>query len=190
MQQSAGQTGQEAFVRSCSHPSANGTPDTVIVRFCPSESKHTLAPSNVLLDSCIVGIQQKRLYFPEGFDINFMTWPEAKSRSAQQLYHLLQRLHQLIKPGLASVNLYYDSGDGCIAFNKGNRLWYNAFADEKYDEGSQSVRMFDWYVTVCHELAHHFRLEHDEVFSDYLAHIVLQYSQGFYDFCRSQQIHM
>ena len=110
--------------------------------------------------------------------------------SAQDLYRLLEGVHELIMPHVAAVNLYYDGNDGCIAFNKGNQLWYNAYADNVYSGAPQSLRMFDWYVTVCHELAHNFRSQHDEVFSDYLAHIVLQYSRDFYDMCRRFKVDM
>ena len=186
MQQSAGQTSQQGVVRSCNHPSPNGLADTVTIQLCPNGSKHPLEPSDIMLRSCTVEGNIKRLYLPKGFDIG--SWSENRSLSAQQLYHLLERVHELIQPGMAAVNLYYDADDGCIAFNKGNQLWYNAFADDVNNEAPQSLRVFNWYITVCHELAHNFCSEHDEIFSDYLAHVVMQYSRGFYDLCRRYHI--
>lgn len=188
MQQSAGQANQPGVVRSCNQPSTGGVADTVTVRLCPNGSKHNLVPSNITLKSCIVEGNEKMLYVPTGFDLT--EWSGNHSSLAQNLYHLLERLHELIEPGMAAVNLYYDADDGCIAFNKGNKLWYNAYADGVYSQASQSFRLFNWYITMCHELAHNFHNHHDEVFSDYLAHIVLQYSRGFYDLCRRYQIGM
>lgn len=186
LQHSAGQTSEQGVVRSSRQPSGHGVADTITVRLCPNTSKHTLEASKVLSHSCTVERRNRWLYVPKGFDMG--GWPQSKSASVQQLYCLLERIHELIQPGLAPVHLYYDADDACIAFNKGNQLWYNAFADEVYSQPAQSVRHFDWYVTVCHELAHHFRREHDEVFSDYLAHIVLPYSRGFYHLCCRLQL--
>lgn len=73
--------------------------------------------------------------------------------------------------------------DECVPFNRGNRLWYNAYADHVYDGAPSRLRYYDWYLTVCHELAHNFQAEHDEVFSDYMSHIALQHSKHFHDLC-------
>lgn len=181
LQHSAGLHCPQGIIRSCDHPSAGGTMDTVTVRLCPTRSKHALRPSSVDLKSCLVPGPPKQLYVPKSFDE--ARWSNTKSEAAKQLYHLLERLHELILPNVASVNLYYDADDGCIAFNRNNVLWYNAYADRAYDGSPQGVRLFNWYITVCHELAHIFRREHDEVFSDYLAHIALQHSRGFYGLC-------
>lgn len=93
-------------------------------------------------------------------------------------------------PGVTPVNRYYDADDECIAFNRGNKLWYNAYADKVYDQSPQGVRLFNWYITACHELAHNFQKQHDEVFSDYLAHIALQHSRGFYALCEHYNFDM
>ena len=63
----------------------------------------------------------------------------------QQLYHMLERLHELFLPGVASVNMYYDADDDAIAFNQDNQLWYNADADHVYDASQQGFRL--WYLT-------------------------------------------
>ena len=190
LRHSAGYDCPEGFIRSCNHPSASDSADTVTVRFCPNKSKNPLRVSNIPLRSCIVKLGQpgyeKALYVPETFD--FSMWTSARSDKAQQLYNLLERLHVLFEPGLASVNLYYDADDGFIAFNQGNKLWYNAHADHTYEQSPQGVRLFDWYITVCHELAHNFQHEHNEVFSDYLAHIALQHSRAFYNLCSESLI--
>ena len=188
MQHSAGQTSEQGVVRSSRQPSGHGVADTVTVRLCPNTSKHTLEASNIPLHSCNEPGSKQRLYMPKGYGMR--SWSASKTTSAQELYLLLESIHELIRPDLASVHLYYDADDGCIAFNKGNQLWYNAFADEMYTQSlsSQRVRWFNWYVTVCHELAHSFHNQHDEVFSDYLAHIVLQYSRGFYALCRLHNV--
>lgn len=186
LKHSAGQECAQGFLRSCNHPSAGGAADTVTVRLCPDQSKNPLTSSPIMLASCITS-DMKQLYLPEGFDLG--GWTQAMSVAVQQLYHLLERLHELFLPGVAPVNLYYDANDGCIAFNRGNKLWYNAHADHAYGQ-SQGVRLFNWYITVCHELAHNFRREHDEVFSDYLAHIALQHSKAFYLLCDRYDISM
>lgn len=64
------------------------------------------------------------------------------------------------------------------AFDRGNKLWYNAHADHAYDLSPQGVRLCNWHITVWHELAHRFGHEHDERFSGYLAHIALQHSKA------------
>ena len=186
LKHSAGQHCAQGVIRSCNHPSLDGAADTVTVRLCPNKSKNPLRASNVQLISCVVPSNAKLLYLPESFD--FSGWSQAKSDAAQRLYELLERLHELIQPGVAPVNLYYDANDGCIAFNRGNMLWYNAYADHVYEQSPQGVRLFNWYITVCHELAHNFRHEHDEVFSDYLAHIALQHSRAFYALCDRYQV--
>ena len=188
LKHSAGQDCEEGIIRSCNHPSVGGAADTVTVRLCPNKSKNPLRASNIQLLSCIVPSNRKQLYIPESFD--FSGWSQAKSNAAQHLYELLERLHELIQPGVASVNMYYDADDGCIAFNRGNMLCYNAYADHLYEQSPQGVRLFNWYITVCHELAHNFRHEHDEVFSDYLAHIALQHSRAFYTLCDRYNISM
>ena len=188
LKHSAGQDCPAAFIRSCNHPSNGGAADTVTVRLCPNKSKSPLDSTNIKLLSCVVPGNEKQLYLPVSFD--FSSWSQAKSDAMQHLYELLERLHELILPGVASVNLYYDADDGCIAFNRGNKLWYNAHADRAYDQSPQGVRLFNWYITVCHELAHNFRHEHDEVFSDYLAHIALQHSRAFYALCAHYHISM
>ncbi len=181
LKHSAGQDCPQGVIRSCAQPSPAGSADTVTVRVCPNKSKNELRPSSIKLVSCLVQGAEKQLYLPDGFDIR--SWSEVRSNAAQELYYLLERLHELVLPGVAPVNLYYDADDTCIAFNQGNKLWYNAHADHAYERTPPGLRLFNWYITVCHELAHNFRHEHDEVFSDYLAHIALQHSRGFYALC-------
>ena len=188
LKHSAGQDCPQGVIRSCNHPSAGGSADTVTVRLWPNKSKNPLRISNIQLVSCIIEGNEKQLYLPESF--KFRSWSQAKSDAAHRLYELLECLHDLILPGVAPVNLYYDANDGCIAFNRGNKLWYNAHADHVYDQSPQGVRLFNWYITVCHELAHNFRHEHDEQFSDYLAHIALQHSRAFYALCDRYRISM
>lgn len=168
LKHSAGQDCPQGVIRSCSHPSAEGSADTVTVRLCPNKSKHPLRVTDLKLSSCIAEGNKKRLYAAERVDIS--NWTDAQKGAVQGLYWLLQRLHELIKPDVAPVNLYCDADDECIAFNQGNKLWYNAHADHVDAKSPPGVRLFNWYVTMCHELAHIFRHEHDIVFSDYLAH--------------------
>ena len=183
---SAGEVCQQAVMRSCNQPSSSGSADTVIVRLCPTTSRHPLRGSTILLKSCVVNGKDKQLCFPGSFD--FSKWSQAQSDAAQELYVLLELLHQLILPGVAAVNMYYDADDGIIAFNQNNKLWYNAHADRVYDQAPQGLRVLNWYITMCHEVAHNFRDEHDEVFSDYLAHILIQHSRAFYELCSSHRI--
>ena len=181
LKHSAGQDCAQGVIRSCNHPSAEGSADTVTVRLCPNKSKHPLKVTGLQLSSCVVEGSKKQLYAPESVDVS--NWSDAQKDAVQRLYWLLESLHELIGPGVAAVNLYYDANDGCIAFNWRNKLWYNAHADHAYAKSPQGVRLFNWYITMCHELAHNFRREHDEVFSDYLAHIALQHSRAFYSLC-------
>ena len=165
----------------------------LIKRRQQAQSCH-LRGSHFKLSSCLVAGAGKCLCLPEGFYAQSLS--SAQSDAAQQLYHLLELLRQLMFerdfPGVAPVNLYYDANDGCIAFNKGNELWYNAhaYADRVCEQSPLSIRLFNWYITVCHELAHNFRKEHDEVLSDYHAHIALQHSKGFYALCHRCGIEM
>lgn len=186
LRHSAGQVCQQAIIRSCSQPSSGGSADTVAVRLCPTKSKHSLRVSTVPLRSCVVADNVKKLYFSEHFDPS--SWSQAQSDAVQRLYALLERLHELILPGVAAVNMYYDADDGLLAFNQQNKLRYNAHADHVYDEAPQGLRLFNWYITMCHEVAHNFRHEHDEVFSDYLAHILVQHSRAFYALCSHYNI--
>lgn len=142
LKHSAGQGCPPAVIRSCNHPSTGGTADTVTVRLCPNKSKNPLRPSDIKLVSCVVpGDKGKRLYIPVSFDLS--SWSQAMSQEAQKSYELLERLHELFLPGVAPVNMYYDADDGCIAFNQGNKLWYNAHADHAYDQSPQGVRLFN-----------------------------------------------
>ena len=182
IKQSAGEDCRQGVSRNCNHPSAEGSADTVTVRLCPDRSKHPLRVTKLSL------AKNKQLYAPE--NVNISNWSDAQKAAVQGLYKLLDCLHALIEPGMAPVNLYYDPDDGCIAFNRRNRLWYNAHADHVYANSPPGARLFNWYITMCHELAHNFRREHDEVFSDYLAHIALQHSRAFYSLCQRNDISM
>lgn len=190
LKRSAGLDCPEGILRSSNHPPSAGSADTVTVRLCPNTCRHPLRVTNIPLRTCIEPKLEKRLHVPECFDIE--SWPNAKEdqKAAQDLYQLLERLHELIQPGLAPVNMYYDPDDGCIAINQGNKLWYNAHADHVYagDPELQGIRYVNWYITVCHELAHSFRHGHDEVFSDYLINIALQHSRQFYSLCDNDDI--
>ena len=188
LQHSAGHSHQQGVVRSSVHPSDAGYRDTVTLRLCPERSKHNLVASQVPLISCLAEGSVKPLYFPKGFE--YRCWSDGSTKAVQELYYLLERLHALFLPGVPSVNMYYDADDGIIAFNMGNKLWYNAHADHRFDKSQQSFRLCDWYITVCHELAHNFHKEHDEVFSEYLAQIALQHSTAFYTLCHGYGVNM
>ena len=188
LKHSAGEDCPQGVIRSCNHPSVEGSADTVTVRLCPNKSKHPLRVTELKLSSCIVEGNKKQLNAPKSVDIS--NWSDAQKDAVHGLYWLLECLHELIEPGVPPVNLYYDADAGYIAFNHGNKLWYNAHADHGYAESPPGVRLFNWYITMCHELAHAFRREHDEVFSDYLAHIALQHSRAFYSLCKRNDISM
>ena len=182
LKSSAGQACQGVIHTSLT-PSEAGSADTVTVRLCPTRSKHPMEESNILL---IYGLRVRPLYFPVGFDHS--NWTDGRSKKAQELYWLLEQLHELFLPGVASVHMYYDASDGIIGFNQDNKLWYNAFADHVYDHCSEGLRWFNWYLTVCHELVHSFQAQHNSQFSEYMSNIALQHSRGFYRLCAHHQI--
>lgn len=181
LRNSADLTSEHGSIHSTTSPSDRDGADTVTIRLCPNRSLRPMESSRIRLNSCVVQGNVKRLHFPVGFDHG--TWSAAKTLEAQELYKLLEQLHELFLPGVAAVNLYYDADDGIIAFNQNNKLWYNAHADEAYRHVAKNLRYFHWYLTICHELAHNFRAQHDSVFSDYLGHIALEHSKQFHDFC-------
>lgn len=187
LRSSAGQACQLGNIHTSFTPSESGSADTVTVRLCPIKSKHPMEQSNVRLESYLAD-DGRQLYFPVGFD--YSNWTDADCIKVQGLYNLLEQLHELFLPGVASVNIYYDANDGYIAFNQGNKLWYNAFADRVYhsDQCSKGLRWFNWYLTVCHELAHNFQAEHNTQFSEYMSNIALQHSRGFYELCRRNHV--
>ena len=130
LKHSAGEDCTPDFIRSCNHPSASEAANTVTVRLFPAQSKNSLRSSNnveILLKGYHAAVVPSR-----SFDLTI--WSEAKSDTVQHLYHLLERLHELFLPGVAPVNLYYEAADGCIAFNRGNKLWYNAQKSSLYSD--------------------------------------------------------
>ena len=185
LKSSAGQACQGVIHTSLT-PSEAGSADAVTVRLCPSRSKHPMEQSNIFLVSAVDELTVRPLYFPVGFDHS--KWTDGCSNKAQKLYCLLEQLHELFLPGVASVHMYYDANDGIIAFNQDNKLWYNAFSDHVYDHCSEGLRWFNWYLTVCHELAHNFQAQHNSQFSEYMSNIALQHSRGFYRLCAHNQI--
>ena len=109
-------------------------------------------------------------------------WEDCKTLHAREFYALLVKLHAVFKTGSASINIYFDPNDGCLAFNRNNVLWYNAYADCLYDKSPPALRRMNWYLTVCHEIAHYFQAHHDEQFSNHFSQIAMLSSEAFNEF--------
>ena len=82
---SAGLDCTQYVIWSCEHPSHEGSADTVPLRLFHCHHVLRWASRSIM-------------YFPESFDIGI--WSEAKQRAAQDLFYLLERLHELIQPGV------------------------------------------------------------------------------------------
>lgn len=104
LRSSAGQACQQGIVHSSFCPSERNSTDKFTLRLCPNRSKHSIEPSNICLRSVIQLGDVKPLYFPVGFDHS--TWTDNQSVKAQNLYTLLESLHELFLQGVAAVNMY------------------------------------------------------------------------------------
>ena len=96
------------------------------------------------------------------------------------LFTLLIRLHTVFQEDnspLPTFHVYHDRTDGIIAFNSCDEVWYNAAQDLQIQ--NIGARAEFWYMTICHELAHHFVHDHNTDFSSYMSKLVLEYSRGF-----------
>ena len=98
------------------------------------------------------------------------------------LFTLLSSLHRIFQQDDSPVpifHVYYDRSDGIIAFNSGDEMWYNAAQDLMIHD--ISARAEFWYLTICHELAHHFVHDHNTEFSSYMSKLALEYGSRFRD---------
>ena len=137
-----------------------------------------LCISPILLSPGADGGPPKYLFIAEGYDM--ADWDDSKTLQAQKLCDLLLKLYGLFHTKSTALNVYYDPHDRTIAFNQGDRLFYNAFSDSIYDKEEPSVRRLSWYLSICHELAHHFVHCHNSRFAEYFSHIAMHHSQAFY----------
>jgi hypothetical protein len=141
-----------------------------VLRVCKHRVRSGLVRSSVHLG---LTDGQAFLYLPEG-----ASETDLPVHQIEELFDLLTRLHLLFGPAQEAFQLYYGPGDSIIAFNKGDRLWYNAAYDQNVTD--KPARAEYWYHAICHELAHHYVQEHDTYFSQYVGKITLEYSQAFH----------
>jgi hypothetical protein len=147
-----------------------------VLRTCKHRVRSDLVRCSLYLGAPNTQVSQSAfLYLPQGASER-----DVPGVQIQELFNLLTRLHRLFASAPDAFQLYYCPGDGIIAFNKGDRLWYNAGYDQKVTD--KGARAEYWYHIICHELAHHYVRDHDTFFSQYVGKITLEYGKAFYAF--------
>lgn len=160
------------------HVARNGpaATDAVVLRVCKHRVREDLVRCSLYLGPPNAAARESAfLYLPKGASER-----DLPGLQIQELFNLLTKLHRLFSDALDAFQIYYAPNDGVIAFNRGDRLWYNAAYDDA--RANPRARAEFWFLTICHELAHHYCPDnrHDSRFSDYACKITLEYSQSFY----------
>ncbi len=166
------------------------TSDSVTLTVCKTRSTDSLRQSSIHLrahgmpGSC-------HLYLPalqvqQGAGCKAIGVPQDQ---LDGLFTLLLSLHMVFQKDtegspLPTFHVYYDRLDGIIAFNSADEMWYNAAQDHMIQD--IEARAEFWYLTICHELAHHFVHDHNTDFSSYMSKLALEYSAPF----RATQINL
>ena len=155
--------------------------DSVTVSLCKTRNTQELHLSGIQLRA-LGGAGSCYLYLPKQL-AQQVSSPEHIGLPAHQLdglFTILQRLCRIFQKdgsALPTFHVYHDPHDGIIAFNSADKMWYNAAQDVMVHD--VAARAEFWYLTICHELAHHFVRDHNSEFSNYVGKLVLEYGQGF-----------
>jgi hypothetical protein len=135
---------------------------------------NTLSDQDLVLETVVKGIQlyiDKRIY-QEGNEMILNS-----SDGLLQFADVLLLLCNVFELSPKTVNIYF--GDqNTIAFNRQRVLFFNVryFLGWHYKQDSQQAYYY-WFMTFCHELAHHFVAPHNAEHSHYLSSFAENYME-------------
>ncbi|KAJ3330014.1 hypothetical protein HDU91_003705, partial [Kappamyces sp. JEL0680] len=83
----------------------------------------------------------------------------------------------------AQLHIFYDRSGGTIAFNRGRTLFFNYryYLSWHADSHGKPDRLYFWFMTFCHELAHNEHGPHDETHEYYMSGFAEQYLDKLFD---------